>query len=261
VPCVQKQVSRELRLISIFALLACVFASTIPNNLDGRIVNGNATTIEAHPYQVSLQSLSGSHFCGGSIVNENTIVTAAHCTVGKLPSGLRIRLGTTKYNTGGEIVSVKSIHIHPGYNSQLMINDFSVLKLSTPVRESSTVRYIQLAEVTPRTGTPAVVTGWGTTCFLFCPTLPTTLQEVTVDIIDWTDCASKDYKYGSQILPTMVCAYAEKKDACQGDSGGPLVANNQLVGVVSWGAGCAREGYPGVYSDVPSGLDFIRPLL
>ncbi|XP_050323047.1 trypsin-like [Bactrocera neohumeralis] len=240
------------RLVALFALVSLACGAAMPDDLDGRIVNGVDTTIAQHPYQVSLQTASGSHFCGGSIINENTIVTAAHCLQSYSASQIRVRLGSTNYKTGGELVAVSSFTYHPGYNSKTMVNDVGIVRLATPVAESANIRYIKLAQTTPATGTSAVVTGWGTKCYLTCLTLPTTLQEVSVDIVDQLDCASSQYKYGTSILDTMVCAYALNKDACQGDSGGPLVANNELVGVVSWGNGCAKSGYPGVYSDVAS---------
>ncbi|TMW43041.1 hypothetical protein DOY81_011877 [Sarcophaga bullata] len=71
-----------------------------------------------------------------------------------------------------------------------------------------------------------------------------------IDIIDEEECVSSEFKYGGSIRKCMLCAHAVKKDSCQGDSGSPLVAENQLVGIVSWGIGCALKGYPGVYCDV-----------
>ncbi|XP_073844681.1 trypsin-like [Musca autumnalis] len=241
-----------IRSVTIFALVACALAGIVPDDYEGRIVNGVDTTIEQHPYQVSLQTNSGSHFCGGSIVSEDVVVTAAHCMQSYSAHEFKVRLGSTNYNKGGDLVAVKSFKFHEGYNPKTMVNDIAVVKLATPVRESAHVRYVQLAEKTPATGTPAVVTGWGTKCFLTCSSLPTTLQEVEVDIVDEKACASEEFKYGSMIQPTMVCAYAVEKDACQGDSGGPLVSGGKLVGVVSWGIGCGKAGYPGVYADVPS---------
>ncbi|XP_023295403.2 trypsin-like [Lucilia cuprina] len=246
------------RFVALFAFVSCAFAGAIPNDLDGRIVNGVDTTIQAHPYQVSLQTNNGFHFCGGSIISEDIVVTAAHCMQSYKAYQFKVRLGSTEYDNGGELVAVKSFKYHEGYNPETMVNDVAVIKLATPVRESSKVRYIKLAEKTPATGTTAVVTGWGSKCFLFCQTAPKVLQEVEVDIVDEKACASSEYKYGDQIKETMLCAYAVKKDACQGDSGGPLVAKNQLVGVVSWGKGCAVAGYPGVYCDVATVRSWIE---
>ncbi|KAH8418319.1 hypothetical protein KR222_011120 [Zaprionus bogoriensis] len=241
-------------ILCILGVLACSAACHGFPDMDfpfGRIVNGEATTIEQHPYQVSIQTIKGSHFCGGSIISEDIVVTAAHCMQSYAASKIQVRLGSTLRNQGGEVVSVKSFKFHEGYNSELMVNDVAVIKLSSPVRQSSTIRYVELADATPASGTPAVVTGWGTTCFLLCSS-PNSLLEVEVGILQQQDCASSTYAYGDKIQSTMVCGYGEKKDACQGDSGGPLVANGKLVGIVSWGNGCAWSNYPGVYADVAS---------
>ena len=246
------------RLLAVFALFSCAIAGTIPDDLDGRIVNGVDTTIQAHPYQVSLQTNSGFHFCGGSIISEDIIVTAAHCMQKYKAHEFKVRLGSTEYNKGGELVAVKAFRNHEGYIAATKEYDVAVIKLATPVRQSTTVRYVKLAESTPSTGTTGVVTGWGVKCFLFCQKSPEILQKVEVDIIDEEQCASSEYKYGGSIKKTMLCAYAVKKDACQGDSGGPLVARNELVGVVSWGKGCAVKGYPGVYCDIASVRSWIE---
>ncbi|XP_039955244.1 trypsin-like [Bactrocera tryoni] len=247
------------RFITLFALVSAAFAGTVPSNdFYGRIVKGVATSIEAHPYQVSLQKLNGFHFCGGSIIDDTTIVTAAHCLQSITADEIQVRLGSTYYNKDGRTVRTRAFRNHPGYNSKTHVNDVAVIKLSESVAETSHIRYIRLAERTPATGTRAVVTGWGVKCSLWCTKSPEILQEVEVGIVDRNACASKEYKYGSEIGDTMVCAYDLGKDACQGDSGGPLVAENELVGVVSWGRGCGSAGYPGVYSDVADERSWIE---
>ncbi|XP_017150769.1 trypsin theta [Drosophila miranda] len=249
------------------ALLACLavgsaWAGTVsvarsPFAREGRIVGGEDTTIQAHPYQVSLQTKRGSHFCGGSLVNKNTVVTAAHCLQGRTASKVYVRLGSTLYNEGGLVVSVRELAYNEKYSSSTMEFDVGILKLAEDVEETEDIRYIELAKETPATGTPAIVTGWGSKCYFWCMTLPKVLQAVTVYIVDWQLCASDEYKYGEIIYDTMVCAYEKKKDACQGDSGGPLVAENKLVGIVSWGYGCASNLLPGVYASVPALRDWI----
>ncbi|KAH8404641.1 hypothetical protein KR215_005806, partial [Drosophila sulfurigaster] len=250
-------IMNRLVLCSLLVLAGIAASSASPDTEFpfGRIVNGQSTTIDAHPYQVSIQTIKGSHFCGGSLINDDTVVTAAHCMQSYKAAEMQVRLGSTARNSGGEVVGVKSFKFHEGYNSALMVNDVAVIKLSSPVRQTSLIRAIPLASKTPDSGTPAVVSGWGTTCFLLCSS-PNNLMEVDVQIVQASDCGSSDYAYGSsKILDTMVCANGandEKKDACQGDSGGPLVANGELVGIVSWGNGCAWTNYPGVYADVAS---------
>ncbi|XP_050323044.1 trypsin-like [Bactrocera neohumeralis] len=238
------------RFVAIFLLFNVAFGEILINDFNGRIVSGEETTIDLHPYQISLQSKSG-HFCGGSIINEDTVVTAAHCLQTTTADQLQVRLGSTSHKSGGKLVNVRAFYAHPGYNKNQRQNDVAIVKLAEPVAQSASIRYIELAEETPVSGTTAVVSGWGVKCYFWCVSLPTSLLKVDVNIVSRADCASKDYKYGSsKILPTMVCAYEAKSDACQGDSGGPLAAEGKLVGIVSWGNGCAKEGYPGVYADV-----------
>ncbi|CAD7012589.1 unnamed protein product [Ceratitis capitata] len=236
-----------LRFTIFCALVGTAFSAYMSTDLDGRIVGGVATTIEEHPYQVSLSTKLGGHFCGGSLVRGDIVVTAAHCLQSFKATSIRVRAGTTNNKKDGELVKVLAARYHPKYNASSIENDVGILKLATSIPQSSSVRYIELAETIPATGTPAVVTGWGTKCFAYCLIPPTTLQAVELQIVQSEDCASSDYKYGAQIKESMVCAYALKKDSCQGDSGGPLVAEGKLVGIVSWGYACAKKGYPGVY--------------
>jgi trypsin len=108
----------------------------------------------------------------------------------------------------------------------------------------------------PAAGSLAVVTGWGAP--YSGGTIPSQLQAVNVDIISRTECDNAYADYGG-ITVNMICAAVPGggKDACQGDSGGPLVVGVQLVGIVSWGVGCAEAEYPGVYSNVATIKDFI----
>ncbi|XP_002049268.3 trypsin epsilon [Drosophila virilis] len=241
-----------LKFVVLLSLAACALAGTVPEGLlpqlDGRIVGGYETSIDDHPYQVSLQR-NGAHFCGGSIYSGDIVVTAAHCLQSITAEELKVRVGTTYWRSGGSVHSVRSFRNHEGYNSKTMINDVAVIRMSSSVSFRSNVRAIGLAESNPRNGAEAVVSGWGTT-ESGSSTIPDHLLAVNLRIVDREECASKEFSYGSKIKDTMICAYAEHKDACQGDSGGPLVSGGRLVGVVSWGYGCADVKYPGVYADV-----------
>ncbi|EDW57081.2 uncharacterized protein Dvir_GJ18579, partial [Drosophila virilis] len=138
---------------------------------------------------------------------------------------------------------------HEEYNANTMVNDIAVIRLSSSMTLSSTIKAIDLASSAPANGASASVSGWGTQSYgsIF---IPPTLQYVNVNIVSQAVCGSSTYDYGSKIKRSMICAAASGKDACQGDSGGPLVSGGVLVGIVSWGYGCALSKYPGVYSDV-----------
>ena len=240
-----------LKFVILLSVVACAFGAAVPEGmlpqLDGRIVGGEATTISSFPWQISLQR-SGRHSCGGSIYSSNIIVTAAHCLQSVSTSVLSVRAGSSYWNTGGVVSKVAAFKNHEGYNARTMVNDIAVIRLASSLTFSSTIKAIELTTVSPANGAAASVSGWGTTSS--GGSIPTQLRYVDVKILSESSCASSSYGYGSEIKPTMICAYTVGKDACQGDSGGPLVSGGRLVGVVSWGYGCAYVNYPGVYADV-----------
>lgn len=239
-----------LSLASIGRTLAASFHGGQHNlpHIDGRIVGGTLANISSFPWQISLQR-NGAHSCGGAIYSEEIIITAAHCLQAVSPSILRIRAGSSFWNSGGTLVAVSDYIAHKEYSSDNMGSDIAVLRLVTPLEFSDTIQPISLATISPPNGAAAVVTGWGATSFgAFL--LPSQLMKVNVNIVDRGQCSSNTYGYGNEIKSTMLCASGVGKDACQGDSGGPLVSGGKLVGVVSWGYGCAYPNYPGVYSDV-----------
>uniref|UniRef100_A0A1L8EJE1 Putative trypsin alpha-3-like protein n=1 Tax=Haematobia irritans TaxID=7368 RepID=A0A1L8EJE1_HAEIR len=241
-----------LKVAILLSTVAVVFGAALPDGmlpqLDGRIVGGVATSISDFPWQISLQR-SGSHSCGGSIYSNNIIVTAAHCLQSVSASVLKVRAGSSNWNSGGSLVAVAAFKNHEGYNSRTMINDIAVIKLASSLTPSANIKAIGLASTAPANGAAAVVSGWGTTSY-GSSSLPAQLRYVDVKIVSTSSCASSSYGYGSEIKSSMICAYTVGKDACQGDSGGPLVSGGVLVGVVSWGYGCAYANYPGVYADV-----------
>jgi secreted trypsin-like serine protease len=129
-------------------------------------------------------------------------------------------------------------------------NSFFFFQVSLAFTFGRQVQPIPLATSEPSAGQNAVVTGWGT-LYSDSQTLPRQLQVVTVPIVSREKCNDAYEEYGG-ITENMICAAVQGggKDACQGDSGGPLAVEGKLAGIVSWGAGCAEPGYPGVYSNV-----------
>ncbi|XP_037918334.1 trypsin delta-like [Hermetia illucens] len=235
-----------LRFAVLTALLACVSGGLVPQ-LDGRIVGGKATTIESYPHQVALRK-SGSYICGGSIYKANVVITAAHCTIGQSASSLTVVAGTSSRTSGGVSRQVSSIRQHPSYDPSTINNDISLLILSSGFTYSSSIQPIALTSSAPAAGTAVSVTGWGAT--KEGGAVAATLQVVTINVISTSQCSSG---YGTgKITSAMLCAGVNGggKDVCQGDSGGPLISGGKLVGIVSWGIGCARNGYPGVYTNV-----------
>ncbi|KAF1978553.1 insect inhibitor with A fungal trypsin [Bimuria novae-zelandiae CBS 107.79] len=220
-----------------------------------QIVGGTTAVAGDFPFIVSLQ-VSGSHFCGGSLLNANTVVTAGHCGVAFSASQVSVRAGSLNRNSGGTLVKVSSIKTYSGFNSSTFDGDVSIIKLATSIPTSSTISYATLAASgsDPASGVTLSVAGWGATTENGA-TLPTALRKVDVPVIDRSSCHSMyqsiDPSYS--VTTNMFCAglTAGGKDSCQGDSGGPIVDSSKtLVGLVSWGFGCAEAGAPGVYTRV-----------
>jgi trypsin len=233
----------------------------------GKIVGGTDAKDGEFPFQVSLRSVAAlglTHFCGGSIVNENFVLTAAHCCAGQLALAVHVVAGGTKLyvNEGVEQrVNVAKILAHEDYDSSTITNDICLLKLSESLDLSgSEIQAVTLptqGQDTPA-GTAAVVTGWGATSE--GSGLAANLKKVTVPVVSDAECRQS---YGtSEIADSMICAGLPEggKDSCQGDSGGPFVEEDSKaqIGVVSWGYGCARPDYPGVYTEVSYYVDWIE---
>ncbi|KAM4743486.1 transmembrane protease serine 4a [Anableps anableps] len=231
-----------------------------------RIVGGVDAFIEDWPWQVSLQE-NGQHRCGGSLVSSRWLVTAAHCFTGNIRelSRWKVTSGETHMNIFGGS-SVDRIILHGKYNKDKNDYDLAMMRLSSPISVGDKRKPVCLPpkDLSLPDKTPVVVTGWG--LLTEDGKAASTLQKANIEIIARSTCSSPTI-YGSYITPRMICAGNLKGnvDACQGDSGGPLVyfsfSHWNLVGVVSWGVGCARENRPGVYSNVDEMLNWIYTVI
>ncbi|XP_042279816.1 trypsin-2-like isoform X1 [Thunnus maccoyii] len=229
----------------VFALLlGAVFATE-----DDKIVGGYECTPHSQPHQVSLNS--GYHFCGGSLVNEYWVVSAAHCYKSSFDlsfSKMDIVLGDHNrwFMDGNEqIIPAARVIPHPNYESWFVNNDIMLIKLSKPATINQYVQPVALPTSCAPAGTMCKVSGWGVTMSSSADS--NKLQCLDIPILSDEDC---DNSYPGMITEAMFCAgYLEGgKDSCQGDSGGPVVCNRELQGVVSWGFGCAEKNHPGVYA-------------
>jgi len=224
-----------------------------------RIVGGEATEANEYPWQVALVSSNGRRpFCGGTLISSQHVLTAAHCTAGSSASNIAVLVGEHRIDDNSfSRVPVSAITDHPDYNSNTLDNDYSILTLSSPVSTSQIVSPACLpAGTSDYAGRTVTVSGWGTTTS--GGNQPTVLNDVQVTVQSNAQCNSA---YGGIITDNMICAADAGKDSCQGDSGGPMVVEENgryaVVGVVSWGYGCALAQYPGVYARVTSKLDWI----
>ncbi|XP_022101267.1 trypsin-1-like [Acanthaster planci] len=249
----------------------CGSPAITPSSL--RVVGGVEAKAHSWPWQVSLRlrGLFGfyHHFCGGSLITNEWIVTAAHCVYGRESIGKwKIRLGAHDITdkSGTVETSVSKIVRHAGFTYQGLSNDIALMKLSSPVTLSDTINTVCLPSQAYTSGN-AYVTGWGDTQKWGQGSYPDKLQQVMTPIMDHSECNKRmsDISAG-HVDNTMICGGfdAEENGACSGDSGGPFVIKNssgkwELVGVVSWGMKpCAMIGIPSVYADVMYLRDWIQ---
>ncbi|XP_078147060.1 uncharacterized protein LOC139919094 [Centroberyx gerrardi] len=237
------------------SLLSVVCGTTPLNN---RIVGGEDAPAGSWPWQVSLQSFGG-HVCGGSLINREWVMSAAHCFFSSSTSGWQVSLGRQNLqgkNPNEVSRTVAEIILHPSYDSDASDNDIALLRLSSPVKFTDYIRPVCLAASGSvfNNGTDSWVTGWGRIQEGVPLPFPETLQEVEVPVLGNRQCNCLNGV--GTITDNMICAgvLAGGKDSCQGDSGGPMVNQQDSVwvqsGVVSFGFGCARPNLPGVYSRV-----------
>jgi len=276
--------------------LACALAPVARASGGGvspKIVHGGNATATEFPFQALLHETGfspvssgsddpGGRFCGGVIVNDTQVLTAAHCVfdvfrAGQVsdPADVEVLVGTDDLTnmTGAQDVVASAISFDPNYDPSTNVHDVAIVTLSTPLTLSSTIAPIAgiLDSGTfdaLAAGTPFVVSGWGDMSQepadgSGTPSFGNTLQKATVPLVDNNTCSTE---YGNAGVPVdtslLFCAGDGLDpdtiaDSCQGDSGGPIVYDTdspnkayKLVGLVDSGIGCAVQGFPGIYTSV-----------
>ncbi|XP_069120255.1 fibrinolytic enzyme, isozyme C-like [Argopecten irradians] len=255
-------------LISTVVVLSAVavFVGAGPSS---RIVGGVPAESNKWPWQVSLQKrsiffLPPSHFCGGSLIAPDMVLTAAHCVDGTSPSTVTVVAGLHRQGStaDSQSITVSSIIMHSQYDNAGagFPNDIAILKMSQPF--SLTHKTVELPEATMGFlgNNDCWITGWGKTDAN--SGTAEVLMEAQMGVISNGQCEqSWSQISGASIYDTHICIEAVGKSACNGDSGGPLVCRVDdqyvLAGVTSWGI-TTCEGFPSVYVRVSKFLTWIN---
>jgi secreted trypsin-like serine protease len=248
---------RLIRLLLAAALATAVVAIGITQaNATQEIVGGSRASIADFPYVVYLTTTDGFQFCGGTLVYDNKVITAAHCTVGKKPADIMVVAGREDKESGAGVTSpVRSIWLHPKFADVRSGADVSVLTLAQRLPYATLPLPTKDDADLYAAGKPGVILGWGRTAADGQPSRY--LLRASVPVVADPDCAKSYPDYKSE---SMVCAGVPQGgvDSCQGDSGGPFIVNGKLAGITSWGEGCAGPGKPGVYTRLATYLDVLQ---
>ncbi|KAM6897139.1 chymotrypsin-like protease CTRL-1 [Xenentodon cancila] len=228
--------------------------------LNTRVVGGDNARAGSWPWQVSIHYSVLGHICGGTLISNQWVLTAAHCIVTnnlkiwKLYFGRHTQAGPNLNEVSRNVVQVI---IHPKYNDTLFNNDIALMKLDAPVTYNNYIRPICLASSSSQfhNGTSCWATGWGDIRKGESLPINYPLQEVKIPIIGKKQCTC-NYIPAKEatITSNMVCAGQENKGICQGDSGGPLQCKQGSswiqAGLSSFGVPCALAGFPEVFARV-----------
>ncbi|MEQ2254691.1 hypothetical protein ILYODFUR_006185 [Ilyodon furcidens] len=218
------------------------------------------------PWQVLVLNARGAFHCGGVLIGENWVLTAAHCLENNYKFSVRLGDYERMRNEGTEVLlRVSKIFKHPNYNTRTVDNDIALLRLQSPAPFSKYIVPIclpgrPLAEkVLHLNGTTTVVTGWGKD---ESGKHSSALNVIKVPLVNHTFCSQQMFPH--ELSSNVLCAgiLGKRIDACEGDSGGPMVTLYRntwfLIGLVSWGDGCGMTDKFGIYTKVSNYNEWIN---
>ncbi|KAM8704776.1 hypothetical protein ACLKA7_009262 [Drosophila subpalustris] len=228
---------------------------------EGRVTGGDLAGLGEWPWIVSIQNQFGLPFCGGAIIDDVWILTAASCVSGLRARNLYILTGTlSSWNNTALHYFVDEIHVHCNFDKPLYHNDIAMLHLSSSITYNTETAKISLSEVDElQEGEKLSFAGWGTTSAEGSGSQY--LQQSEGNYLSVDKCRSALGETDDVDLGHVCVQMEAGKGMCHGDTGGPLInAQKQLVGIGNWGVPCGR-GFPDVYARVAFYNDWIRTII
>ncbi|XP_018356760.1 PREDICTED: chymotrypsin-2-like [Trachymyrmex septentrionalis] len=225
-------------------IITCLMYHTA-YGVDTQVVGGTNASAGQYPYQVSLRQ-NGNHFCGGAIIHEKFVITAAHCLSGKSPDNISIDVGSIYLNNSEARYLAHKLEIHPNYNETLHINDIALINLASKISFTNNTKLINLISYDCNfEGLELNVTGWGR----LQPDglISQQLQQLEVYGFSQKECTETYSNFSDNHICTL---NAYNQGLCNGDSGSALTYEGDLVGIVSYGRQPCASGYPDVFTRV-----------